>query len=616
MSDWLSKIKSTFRSHCVARGEKFIAGLGVAAAAILIGAMGANGWWVLNMQKESATTQQVEKVRTIGVVLSRSAEVMLADDQLTSLRQLVINSARDFHLNRCRILIGPDQIIADANPTKINMPTLPAKWNSGPLDAGQMERAAGDDQSIQLRFPLDIHQRGIAFLEIGGISSDPWAAVWRTQTGINLIGAAGLAILLIAYRRHRGSMVAQEAVDDALSSFSVSPEDTASLTLDATLGPLAVNWNKLLASMDDLRRQNAMARANSTGGRRANVTGLESACDAMSQGLLLVDERMRIRFANGAASVFLKAKRESLVGAAIEELIAEERLRQAIRAIACDKSRRPMTLEIERPSDAGGGVLRFSVRPVRKGDPQAATIIIEDVTQQRTAERARNSFITQVTHELRTPLTNIRLYAETAIEQRDADPKAYSNCLNVINQESRRLERIVGEMLSVAEMEAGACTIRKDDVHIDILFNELTADYKAQAAEHNIQLEFVLPPKLPVVQADRDKIAIALHNLLGNALKYTPDGGKVTVIADVRDGNITVDVADSGIGIAPDELESIFDRFTRSKDPRVGKVVGTGLGLTLAREVMRLHGGDVTVQSELNRGSTFTAILPVSAEAA
>jgi len=221
-----------------------------------------------------------------------------------------------------------------------------------------------------------------------------------------------------------------------------------------------------------------------------------------------------------------------------------------------------------------------------------------------------------VTHELRTPLTNIRLYAETAIEQRDSDPAMFSTCLNVINQESRRLERIVGEMLSVAEMEAGSTTIRKDDVHVDVLFNELRNDYKAQADEKKIQIEFVLPPKLPVIQADRDKLAIALHNLLGNALKYTSEGGKVTISADCRDGKITFDVADSGIGIAPDELDSIFDKFTRSKDPRVTRIVGTGLGLTLAREVMRLHGGDITVQSELNRGSTFTASLPVNLEAA
>ncbi len=153
-----------------------------------------------------------------------------------------------------------------------------------------------------------------------------------------------------------------------------------------------------------------------------------------------------------------------------------------------------MTMELERADDIAGGILRICVRPVRRGDADAAMIIIEDITQQRMAERARNSFVTQVTHELRTPLTNIRLYTEAAIDDGDADPAVRANCLNVINKESRRLERIVSEMLSVAEIEAGSCTIRKDDVYFATLVEELRADYVAQAQEKNITLEFDLSP--------------------------------------------------------------------------------------------------------------------------
>ncbi len=290
----------------------------------------------------------------------------------------------------------------------------------------------------------------------------------------------------------------------------------------------------------------------------------------------------------------------------------DPKFHDAILAIAAGKLRRAVTVEIEQPGETGCGVLRFCIRPVRRGDADSAMIIIEDITQQRTAERARNTFINQVTHELRTPLTNIRLYAETAIDDGEGNPEVRANCLNVINQEARRLERIVSEMLSVAEIEAGSSTIHRDEVYFDALIRELHTDYRAQADEKKITLEFNTSPKLPKLTADKDKLTIAMHNLIGNALKYTPDGGKVTVSVDVRDGQLAIDVADTGIGIKPEESEKIFDRFFRSADPRVGKIVGTGLGLTLAREVMRLHGGDVTVQSELNRGSTFTATMPVS----
>jgi two-component system sensor histidine kinase VicK len=156
----------------------------------------------------------------------------------------------------------------------------------------------------------------------------------------------------------------------------------------------------------------------------------------------------------------------------------------------------------------------------------------------------------------------------------------------------------------------------RDDVTLQTVFDDLQADYTPQAQDKSIALTFNLPPKLPLVKGDRDKILMALHNLVGNALKYTPSGGRVTVNVSSAGKNLVVEVQDSGIGISAEDCEKIFERFYRAKDPRVGKITGTGLGLTLAREVVRLHGGDVTVDSQLNQGSTFTITLPVLAEAA
>jgi signal transduction histidine kinase len=268
-------------------------------------------------------------------------------------------------------------------------------------------------------------------------------------------------------------------------------------------------------------------------------------------------------------------------------------------------------IEIERTNEEGGGVLRIQVRPLRKEDSPGAVITIEDVTQQRVADAARNSFVAQATHELRTPLTNMRLYLETALEDGEKDPAVRARCLNVVNLEARRLERMVGEMLSVAEIEAGSLKIRRDDVRLDKLFEEIEADFRAQAEEKKIVMEMQLPPKFPVVMGDRDKLALAVHNVVGNALKYTPQGGRVTIAAREEGKFFVVDVSDTGIGIAPSEQALVFDKFYRSKDARVSKITGTGLGLALAREVTRLHGGDVTVASEVDKGSTFTVTVPL-----
>ena len=181
-----------------------------------------------------------------------------------------------------------------------------------------------------------------------------------------------------------------------------------------------------------------------------------------------------------------------------------------------------------------------------------------------------------------------------------------------------RLERVVSDMLSVAEIEAGTMDLRHDDVRLGELIERLQEDYAAQAAEKSITLEFNLPPKLPVLNADREKITLALHNLVNNAIKYTPEGGRVAVNVnvDVDESHIIVDVVDSGIGIADSDVDRIFEKFYRADDTRLADITGSGLGLALTQEVVRMHGGEVRVRSELNKGSTFTMTLPVTSQAA
>ncbi|MBX2852730.1 MAG: cell wall metabolism sensor histidine kinase WalK [Phycisphaeraceae bacterium] len=256
--------------------------------------------------------------------------------------------------------------------------------------------------------------------------------------------------------------------------------------------------------------------------------------------------------------------------------------------------------------------LRMTMR--RLTDSGGVMLTIEDVTQQRTAEASRHDFVSQATHELRTPLTNIRLYVETAQTDGEEDKELRGECLNVISRESQRLERLVSEMLSVSEIEAGSMTIRKDDVRLDQLFKSLEQDYKQNASKKNIDLRFDLPPKLPAIQGDRDKLAIVVQNLLGNAIKYTPEGGNVNVGVDLSATELNIEVRDSGIGISEEDQAHVFEKFYRANDPRLGDITGSGLGLALAYEIIRLHGGEMTVESELNEGSMFRVTLPISAE--
>ena len=608
------------RSRLLLRGESVVASIGVALAAILLGAMVASAWWIARTQSATTEGARSEQLRTVGDLTSQNVEALLSAGEVSAVRRMLSETGAAYNLSDCRVVLANGQVVAASDASQITAQKLPASWTrTRPADDSVADAPAG---SVALTYPLKVAGRGEADLEIVAPLSQGGGAQWEALAGVGAIGAAAMGGLLLTYRTMRGRIRAAGLIREALLALEAGETSTAALSVTDTLGPEAKVWNALVAERERMRKHGVAERARETLGSRGQAKGdLSAACDAMSHGLVLVDDKNRVTYANGAAAVFLRVKREDLVGADVARVLQVEPVLASVKEIVSGAGRRRTVHDIERAGDDGGkgegaGVLRFNVRPVRREDAAAAMLTIEDITQQKVAEEARHAFVAQATHELRTPLTNIRLYVETAIEDGEKDPKMRSKCLNVINGETRRLERIVGEMLSVAEIEAGSFKLKTDDVTLATIFEELEADYTAQAKEKKIKLTFNLPPKLPQLKGDRDKIVLALHNLVGNALKYTPDGGRVEVTVSGKGKHLVVEVQDSGIGISPEDAERIFERFYRAKDPRVGKITGTGLGLTIAREVVRLHGGDITVDSQVNQGSTFTMSLPVGTEAA
>jgi PAS domain S-box-containing protein len=617
----LAKFAAPFgrRGQWLLRGESVVASIGVALAAILLGAMGASAWWIARTTSATSEGARTEQLRTVGDLTSQNVEALLSAGELPAVRRMLSETGAAYNLSNCRVVLANGQVVAAADASQITAQKLPKSWTrTRPLDDSVATAPAG---SVALTYPLKVPGRGDADLEIvAPLSKEGWAT-WEALAGVGTIGAVSMGGLLLTYRTMRGRIRAAGLIREALLALEAGETSTAALMVSDTLGPEARVWNGIVAEREQARKHGVAERARETLGSRGQAKGdLSAACDAMSQGLVLIDEKNTVTYANGAAAVFLRAKRDELLGSEVSKFLQVEPVLQSVKDIVSGAQRRRTVHDIERGGSENGdgaGVLRFNVRPVRRDDAAAAMVTIDDITQQKVAEEARHAFVAQATHELRTPLTNIRLYVETAIEDGEKDPKMRSKCLNVINGETRRLERIVGEMLSVAEIEAGSFKLKTDDVTLQTVFEELEADYKAQAKEKKIKLTFNLPPKLPQLKGDRDKIVLALHNLVGNALKYTPDGGRVDVNVTGKAKQLVVEVQDSGIGISPEDAERIFERFYRAKDPRVGKITGTGLGLTIAREVVRLHGGDVTVESQVNQGSTFTMSLPlVAAEAA
>jgi PAS domain S-box-containing protein len=595
----------------LARGESIIAGAVLGVAAIVVGVVAFSGWWSENVRAENDRTDRRTQVRLLSELLTQSTERLLSAGDLSGARRLLGECSRSYNLSECSLVLPDGKVLADANPGRINQPKWPTPWPSAPID--EQLKPSADEASPTAVSLLRVPGRGSAILRMTAKPSTP-ATFWTAQGGIALSGACALALIALIHRRLRTKLLTLTLIRDALRAMSAGERDTDLLSLNDAMGGEAAEWNKLLRENRELHAQATADRARAAvGSRRGGRSELDGVVESLSTGVVVLDASMRISAANGAAAALLGVDRPSLAGVGLTTLIDHPDLAAVVATIVAGAGQR-QTLEVDRTKH-GGGVLRVNVRPMRREDAGMVLLTIEDVTQQRLADAARNSFVAQATHELRAPLTNMRLCLETAMDA-DAEPAELAGHLNVLNVETRRLERLVGEMLSVAEIEAGSLRLRTDDVRLDKMFEELRADYMNQAAEKKVTFSVELPPKLPVLTGDRDKLAAALHNLVGNAMKYTPPGGRVTVAAREEGKQLVVDVTDTGIGIAEADRSQIFQKFFRANDPRVAKITGTGLGLALAKEMARLHGGDLTFTSEFNRGSTFTITIPVTARAA
>ena len=257
-------------------------------------------------------------------------------------------------------------------------------------------------------------------------------------------------------------------------------------------------------------------------------------------------------------------------------------------------------------------ILRLSCSPLLDDECEQRGLVwcLRDVTQQKLADEMRNEFVFTAAHELRTPLAHLQAYAETLALEEGIDVERQKQFCNIINSEATRLARFVNELLDVSQMEGGELAITRHPVDIERLVEEVVEHVQPDITRRAQVFDYQPPAKMPKLTGDKDKLSAALVNLLGNASKYTPEGGRLGLQITLDERQIQFHVEDTGHGICEEEQSLIYDKFFRSKDERVLAESGNGLGLSYTQQVARLHGGRVTVKSELDRGSRFTLTLP------
>lgn len=346
---------------------------------------------------------------------------------------------------------------------------------------------------------------------------------------------------------------------------------------------------------------------------RASEGNVRSLLHASVDGIVLTDEDGIVKYFNPAAAVLFGEEGEHFLGPSPALVRAAERAEE---------------ITIRRP---GGGTTTAEMRVIRTtwDGKDAYLATVRDITTRKQAEvalldaneklrqldQAKSDFVSMVSHELRTPLTAIRNAVHIMLSGKaGAHTETHERFLQMALRNIDRLTGILNEVLSMAKLESGKMEICFADTEIAPLIENVVATFSPEADATSIEFRAVLPDELPTVYADAGRVEQVLCNLVSNALKFTPRGGRVT-ISSRRDGDLmVVEVADTGIGIAPEDQKRVFEPFYQAGGLMTRSSKGTGLGTTIAREIVEAHGGRVWFESSPGKGTRFFFTLPIRTE--
>jgi len=332
--------------------------------------------------------------------------------------------------------------------------------------------------------------------------------------------------------------------------------------------------------------------------------------NSMADGVIAVDRAGRVLLVNPVVEKVFGITQAESRGKSVIGVIRNFELERLLQQALATREQVMRELVILTPEPR---VFRVHITPLRGTDegPGGVVALLRDITERRRLEQMRTEFVANVSHELRTPLTSIRGFLETLLDGAVEDPLTARRFLEIMVMETNRLTRLIDDLLQLSRLEDRRTVLRHERVDMATVVGRVVDIFQTRAQEKGVELGVEVEAHLPPVSGDPDMLAQVLVNLVDNAVKYTPEGGRITIRAGVVGGRLRVSVADTGVGIPEESLSRVFERFYRVDKARAREQGGTGLGLAIVKHIVEAHGGRVWAQSEVGRGSTFTFELPV-----
>ncbi|MEX0726784.1 MAG: ATP-binding protein, partial [Planctomycetaceae bacterium] len=416
-----------------------------------------------------------------------------------------------------------------------------------------------------------------------------------------------IVILSMAFTYVLIKRLNQPIVELTSAARLISAGEPASASLDApreSHGELGKAFHemtgKLTARIHDLEARSVELKHNRD--------QLETVLAAMVEGVLVVDRHERILLANRAAQSLLDIGKTAPSGRLLWEVVRNVTIQQVVHHVLGLESM--MTVELDLPRSQSLVSLVATRLP---GDPcPGVLMVLHDITELRRLENLRRDFVSNVSHELKTPLTAIQAYAETLLDGALEDEEHSREFVQRIEDQASRLHYLILDLLNLARIESEQKTYEVGPVSVAQTVEICLAERQTIAASKQIELVVEPPESEVIVMADGEGLHTILDNLIDNAIKYTPTGGRVAVRWQATPTLAVIDVADTGMGIPQEHQSRIFERFYRVDKARSRELGGTGLGLSIVKHLCQMFDGSVEVSSQIGIGSTFTVKLPLA----
>lgn len=433
--------------------------------------------------------------------------------------------------------------------------------------------------------------------------------LYATMEGINKIFISGILIALVltavlgVILSHTITQPIKEVTRRATAVAEGNFDQQTPVFGTDEIGQLSRAFNYMTSRLRDALSQNEEEKEK-----------LTSILTNMSDGVVATDEYGKVILVNRRASSILGMRPADIEGRHFAVLLGIDP--EDAEALASGFTGSTL-LQIAPAGQEEPVVIRMTFTPVHRRDLgiTGTIAVLQDVTEQEELEASRREFVANVSHELRTPLTTIKSYAEALDDGALEDPQLAGRFVGVIQNETERMIRLVTDLLHLSRLDSKEARLRKQPTDVLEMLEEVTDRFSFQMHQKDIQSVLSVENGLPLVPLDRDQIDQVLDNVVSNALKYTLEGGTITISARREGGNtLAVSVSDTGVGIPQRDLDRIFERFYRVDKARSRSMGGTGLGLSIAREIVKAHDGSISLESELDVGTTVTFKLPMRSE--